>query len=43
MKAKVIFAIAVMFVLAMTVNSYAQMGGNPEDRLKKLSKILRRD
>ncbi len=35
MKAKVIFTIAVMFVLAMTVNSYAQMGGNPQDRLKK--------
>lgn len=35
MKAKIIFTIAVMFVLAMTVNSYAQMGGNPQDRLKK--------
>jgi protein CpxP len=35
MKVKVIFTLAVMFVLAMTVNSYAQMGGNPQDRLKK--------
>lgn len=35
MKAKLIFTIAVIFILAMTVNSYAQMGGNPQDRLKK--------
>lgn len=35
MKAKLVFTIAVMFVLAMAVNSYAQMGGNPQDRLKK--------
>lgn len=35
MKAKVIFTILVMFVLTMAFNSYAQMGGNPQDRLKK--------
>lgn len=35
MKAKLVFAAAAMFVLAMTVSSYAQMGGNPQDRLKK--------
>lgn len=35
MKAKLVFATAAMFVLVMTVSSYAQMGGNPQDRLKK--------
>jgi len=35
MKAKLVFTFAAMFVLAMTVNSFAQMGGNPQDRLKK--------
>ena len=35
MKAKLVFAITFMFILAMTFNSFAQMGGNPQDRLKK--------
>jgi protein CpxP len=35
MKTRTILAIAVLFVLAMAANSYAQMGGNPQDRLKK--------
>ena len=35
MKTKAIFTIAVMFLLAMAANSFAQMGGNPQERLKK--------
>ncbi|MCX6170362.1 MAG: hypothetical protein NTX65_13525 [Ignavibacteriales bacterium] len=35
MKTKAFFTIMVLFVLAMTVNSFAQMGGNPQERLKK--------
>lgn len=37
MKVKANFAIAVMFVLALAANSYAQMGGgmNPQERMKR--------
>ncbi len=37
MKVKAIFSIAVMFILLMSANSYAQMGGglNPEERMKR--------
>jgi periplasmic protein CpxP/Spy len=35
MKTRSIFAIVALFLLAMTVNSFAQMGGNPQERLKK--------
>ncbi|MFA7419501.1 MAG: hypothetical protein WCZ90_07430 [Melioribacteraceae bacterium] len=37
MKVKAIFAIAVMFVLSLAANSYAQMGGgmSPEERMKR--------
>ena len=37
MKVKAIFAIAVMFVLSLAVNSYAQMGSgmNPQERMKR--------
>lgn len=37
MKVKAIFTIAVMFVLLISANSYAQMGGgmNPEERMKR--------
>ncbi|PKL82108.1 MAG: hypothetical protein CVV24_11790 [Ignavibacteriae bacterium HGW-Ignavibacteriae-3] len=35
MKAKTFLTIAVLFLLAMASNSFAQMGGNPQDRLKK--------
>ena len=37
MKVKAIFAIAIMFVLSLAANSYAQMGGgmSPEERMKR--------
>lgn len=37
MKVKAIFVIAVMFVLSLAANSYAQMGGgmSPEERMKR--------
>ncbi len=43
MKVKAIFAIAVMFVLSLAANSYAQMGGgmNPQERMKKTLEELK--
>lgn len=37
MKVKAIFVLAVMFVLSLAANSYAQMGGgmSPEERMKR--------
>ena len=35
MKAKLFLKISVIFMLTVTVNSYAQRGGNPQERLKK--------
>lgn len=35
MKSKSVLTIAVVFLLAMAANSFGQMGGNPQDRLKK--------
>lgn len=37
MKVKAIFVLAVMFVLSLSANSYAQMGGgmSPEERMKR--------
>ncbi len=36
MKTRTVFAIVAMFVLAMSMNSYAQMGGNQQERMKKM-------
>ena len=43
MKVKAIFVIAVMFVLALAANSYAQMGGgmNPQERMKRTLEELK--
>ncbi|KAF0141942.1 MAG: hypothetical protein FD122_1029 [Stygiobacter sp.] len=43
MKVKAIFVIAVMFVLSLAANSYAQMGGgmNPQERMKRTLEELK--
>lgn len=43
MKVKVIFAIALMLVLSLAANSFAQMGGgmNPQERMKRTLEELK--
>ncbi|MDP3580382.1 MAG: hypothetical protein Q8S39_00515 [Ignavibacteria bacterium] len=43
MKVKAIFAIAVMLVLSLAANSFAQMGGgmNPQERMKRTLEELK--
>lgn len=43
MKVKAIFVIAVMIVLSLAANSYAQMGGgmNPQERMKRTLEELK--
>lgn len=35
MKTKMLVVVIAMFVLSMSVNSFAQMGSNPQERMKK--------